>query len=73
MNVFSQATKKENDSIYFIKDAKVTTSKNIDDPEYYIRVRTGKFIPKTRLLLDQAIYIFMMFQHQFFYHLLIFL
>ena len=37
MNVFSEATKKENDSIYFIKEAKVTTSKNIDDPEYYIR------------------------------------
>ena len=50
MNVFSKATKKENDSIYFIKDAKVTTSKNIDDPEYYIRVRTGKFIPKNKII-----------------------
>ena len=28
MNVVAEATKKENDSIYFIKDAKVTTSKN---------------------------------------------
>ena len=36
MNVFSSATKKENDSIYFIKEAKVTTSKNLDDPEYYM-------------------------------------
>ena len=50
MNVFSQATKKENDSIYFIKEAKVTTSKNIDDPEYYIRVRSGKFIPKNKII-----------------------
>ena len=50
MNVFSEATKKENDSIYFIKEAKVTTSKNIDDPEYYIRIRSGKFIPKNKII-----------------------
>ena len=50
MNVFSLATKKENDSIYFIKEAKVTTSKNLDDPEYYIRVRSGKFIPKNKII-----------------------
>ena len=50
MNVFSSATKKENDSIYFIKEAKVTTSKNLDDPEYYIRVRSGKFIPKNKII-----------------------
>ena len=31
MNVFSEATKKENDSVYFIKEAKVTTSRNIED------------------------------------------
>ena len=73
MNVFSSATKKENDSIYFIKEAKVTTSKNLDDPEYYIRVRSGKFIPKIKLLLVQVTYIFMMYQHQFFFHLPIFL
>ena len=50
MNVFSEATKKVNDSIYFIKEAKVTTSKNIDDPEYYIRIRSGKFIPKNKII-----------------------
>ena len=50
MNVFSEATKKENDSIYFIKEAKVTTSNNLDDPEYYIRVRSGKFIPKNKII-----------------------
>ena len=46
MNVFSSATKKENDSIYFIKEAKVTTSKNLDDPEYYIRVRSENSFQK---------------------------
>ena len=50
MNVFSSATKKESDSIYFIKEAKVTTSSNLDDPEYYIRVRSGKFIPKNKII-----------------------
>jgi len=50
MNVSALATKKENDSVYFIKDAKVTTSKNVEDPEYYIRVRKGKFIPKNKII-----------------------
>ena len=49
MNVFSEATKKENDSVYFIKEAKVTTSRNIEDPEYYIRIRSGKFIPDNKI------------------------
>ena len=50
MNVFSKATKKENDSVYFIKEAKVTTSRNIEDPEYYIRIRSGKFIPDNKII-----------------------
>ena len=50
MNVFALATKKENDSVYFIKEAKVTTSKNIEDPDYYIRIRKGKFIPKSKII-----------------------
>ena len=50
MNVFSEATKKENDSVYFIKEAKVTTSRNIEDPEYYIRIRSGKFIPDNKII-----------------------
>ena len=50
MNVSALATKKENDSVYFIKDAKVTTSKNVEDPEYYIRIRKGKFIPKNKII-----------------------
>ena len=50
MNVVAEATKKENDSVYFIRDAKVTTSKKPNDPEYYIRVRKGKFIPDNRII-----------------------
>ena len=49
MNVAALATKKENDSVYFIKEAKVTTSKK-ENPDYYIRVRKGKFIPKNKII-----------------------
>ena len=34
----------------FLKEAKVTTSKNLDDPEYYIRVRSAKFIPNNKII-----------------------
>lgn len=49
MNVSALATKKENDSVYFIKEAKVTTSEK-ENPDYYIRVRKGKFIPKNKII-----------------------
>ena len=35
LNIISDKTKKENDSVYYMNRAKFTTSKNIDDPEYY--------------------------------------
>ena len=49
MNFAALATKKENDSVYFIKEAKITTSKK-ENPDYYIRVRKGKFIPKNKII-----------------------
>ena len=36
MNVLASATKKENDSVYFIKDARVTTSRKKYDPEFLL-------------------------------------
>ena len=50
MNVFSDFTKKENDSVYYIKDAKVTTSSNPDNPDYYIRIRKGKMVPGGKIV-----------------------
>ena len=50
MNISALTTKKENDSVYFIKEARVTTSKNTVDPDYYIRIRKGKFIPKSKII-----------------------
>ena len=32
-------TKKENDSIYFMKGARFTTSKDVDNPEYYFQTK----------------------------------
>ena len=50
MNVKATTTKKQNDSVYYLRNAKITTSENIDDPEYYIRVRTAKFVPKRKMI-----------------------
>ncbi len=50
MNVFSSFTKKENDSLYYIKNAKVTTSSNPDNPDYYIRIRQGKLVPGGKII-----------------------
>ena len=32
-------TKKENDSVYFLKGARFTTSKDVDNPEYYFQTK----------------------------------
>ena len=45
-----EITKRENDSVYFIKNAKFTTSKNIDDPEYYFLARKIKLVPKSKIV-----------------------
>ena len=50
MNVFSDFTKKENDSVYYIKDAKVTTSSDPLNPDYYIRIRKGKMVPGGKIV-----------------------
>ncbi|MGB2085801.1 MAG: putative LPS assembly protein LptD [Flavobacteriaceae bacterium] len=50
MNVFSNYTKKENDSLYYIKDAKVTTSTDPENPDYYIRIRKGKLVPGGKIV-----------------------
>ena len=50
LNVKAEVTKKVNDSTYYIKEAKITTSKNLDDPEYYFRLRKAKFVPKKKIV-----------------------
>ncbi len=50
MKVYAEITKKENDSVYFLSEGKLTTSKDTVDPDYYIRVRKAKFVPKKKII-----------------------
>ncbi len=50
MKVYADLTKKENDSVYFLSEAKLTTSKDTIDPDYYIRIRKAKFVPKKKVI-----------------------
>ncbi|NAS12347.1 LPS-assembly protein LptD [Flavobacteriaceae bacterium R33] len=50
MKVYADVTKKENDSVYFLSEGKLTTSKDTIDPDYYIRVRKAKFVPKKKVI-----------------------
>ena len=50
MNVFSSYTKKQNDSVYYIKNAKITTSQNPENPDYYIKIRKGKMVPGGKIV-----------------------
>ncbi|MFH6999648.1 putative LPS assembly protein LptD [Flavobacterium sp. FlaQc-57] len=44
-------TKKENDSVYFLKGARFTTASDIDDPEYYFRTNKVKFVPNKKVVV----------------------
>lgn len=43
-------TKKENDSVYFLKGARFSTSKDVDNPEYYFQTNKVKFIPGKKVV-----------------------
>ncbi len=43
-------TKKENDSVYFLKGARFTTSTDVDHPEYYFQTSKVKFIPGKKVI-----------------------
>ena len=43
-------TRKENDSVYFLKGARFTTSKDVDHPEYYFQTNKVKFIPGKKVV-----------------------
>ena len=50
MKVLAEITKKENDSVYFLKSARLTTSKDTLDPDYYIKVHKAKFVPGKKII-----------------------
>ncbi|WP_452225945.1 putative LPS assembly protein LptD [Lacinutrix cladophorae] len=45
----SEVSKKENDSVYFVQNAKYTTSENREDPEYYFLLRKAKVVPDEKV------------------------
>jgi len=51
LNIKAKISKKENDSIYFMKGARITSSKDIDDPEFYFLVNKMKFVPGKKVVL----------------------
>lgn len=50
MKVLAEITKKENDSVYFLRRGKLTTSKDTVDPDYYILINKAKFVPGKKII-----------------------
>lgn len=55
MDIFAALTKKENDSVYYIKDARVSTAGKLlgseeEGIDYYFKVRRGKIIPGGKII-----------------------
>ena len=48
--VKAEISKRINDSVYFLKGARFTTAKDIDDPEYYFRTNKIKFVPGKKVV-----------------------
>jgi hypothetical protein len=52
--IIASITKKENDSVYFLKNAKYTTAEDLEDPEYYIRLLKAKIVPGKKIVTGAA-------------------
>lgn len=50
LNIKASVTKKENDSVYFLKGARITTAQDIDNPEYYFQTSRIKFVPGKKIV-----------------------
>jgi len=50
MKVYAEITKKENDSVYFMSEAKITTAEDTINPDYYIRLRKAKLVPGKKVI-----------------------
>ncbi|MFZ4679807.1 MAG: putative LPS assembly protein LptD [Flavobacterium sp.] len=51
LKVKAEITKKENDSVYFMKSARFTSSKDIDNPEYYFQTNKVKLVPGKKVVV----------------------
>ncbi len=50
MRIKAAVSKKENDSVYFMKKARFTTSKDIENPEYYFQTSRVKLVPGKKIV-----------------------
>ncbi|MCF4101618.1 LPS-assembly protein LptD [Gillisia sp. M10.2A] len=48
--VRGEVTKRENDSVYFMKNVRFTTSENELDPDYFFYARRIKFVPNKKIV-----------------------
>ena len=47
----AEITKRENDSVYFMKKARFTTSEDIENPEFYFQTSKVKFVPGKKVVI----------------------
>ena len=50
INYKAEVAKKVNDSVYYLKNIKFTTAKDIDNPEYYFYTRKAKVVPNKKIV-----------------------
>ncbi len=50
LNIFSEASKRVNDSVYYMQNAKFTTAEDLNNPEYYFLARKIKFVPDSKIV-----------------------
>ncbi len=50
LNIYAEASKRVNDSVYYMQNAKFTTSEDINNPEYYFLARKIKFVPGKKVV-----------------------
>lgn len=50
INLKAERSKRVNDSVVFMSNVKITTSDNLDNPEYYFLARKVKFVPGKKLV-----------------------
>lgn len=48
--VQGEVTKRVNDSVFYMKNVKFTTSQNIENPDYYFYARRIKFVPNEKIV-----------------------
>ena len=57
LRIKSEKTKKESDSVYFMKGARMTTSLDLEDPEYYFYTSKLKFVPGKKVVVGPTTFV----------------